>query len=948
MKQKLLKTWLMLCLLLVGVGTSWADEVTFDLTTNSFSESSTSLVKWTSDYVVVILNRGTSGTNANNYLGGTGTYKHTRVYDGQLLSFVAKEGYFVSKVEVTSTSSSYNIPSTGWINATASASGAVVTANANSNVDCVEVPITAAKQITSVKVTYIKDNVGNDRTITIRANNVSELKTTYGERDWTAGLVSGKTWAYKGTNGIQFNGTPYLYNTTAIPGKIKSIKMVAASGAAEKEWSVYVASEPLTDNDYNTKGTKVGSTQLVSTSGKTWDITSGNYSYFCLYKGSSATVISEITVTYTPEGGDTPSKTTPSLSFDKSTYNVSLGDDFTAPTLTNTNNVPVTYYASDVTPEGCIEVTENGTVTINGAGSATITASYDGSGSDTYNSSSASYKLVVAAPVQKYTISYATTENGTIVVKSGETVLTEGAEVAEGTELTIECTPTDADNYKFKNWQYKEGDGSWNSRYTNPQNYTMPSANVQFRANFDVIPTYTIYWSVNGSIVQTDESIKEGTNLEAPRVDDINGMKFMGWVKTPTVSSESEPSYETISKATESTTYYAVFATADGSGVETWNKVSDAGDLHENDVIAIVGSEAVDYNILGSTEKHNGIIALSKTQNSNNRAAVVVTLDGETLNYNEDVQQIKLTKGTFNDENSTSQTDWQLGVDGGFLYVCSSDKNYLRTQATNDINGLWNISITDGKATIIAVYSSNTRNYMRVNGNYTNSTTFAPIVSAYSSTSTAGVLATIYKKTGGTNYSDFTTTPLPPYTRSTATGKYGTICLPYAANVEGATVYSTSLNDDKNTVVLTTVEAMEEGKPYIYRASSSTQTFTYAGGDIVAKVNNDGTPLVGVFASTKVERGDYVLQTQEGVQKFYLVNSDDIYCGANKAYLSVPSSPENAVKAFNITIMGDETAIDALNAVINGNAKIYDLNGRQYNSLQKGINIVNGKKIVVK
>ena len=66
--------------------------------------------------------------------------------------------------------------------------------------------------------------------------------------------------------------------------------------------------------------------------------------------------------------------------------------------------------------------------------------------------------------------------------------------------------------------------------------------------------------------------------------------------------------------------------------------------------------------------------------------------------------------------------------------------------------------------------------------------------------------------------------------------------------------------------------------------------------------------------------------------------------GANHAYLSVQNS--NA-KTFTIN-PESATSINALNSLMNGKAEIYDLNGRKRSSLQKGINIVNGTKVIVK
>ena len=101
--------------------------------------------------------------------------------------------------------------------------------------------------------------------------------------------------------------------------------------------------------------------------------------------------------------------------------------------------------------------------------------------------------------------------------------------------------------------------------------------------------------------------------------------------------------------------------------------------------------------------------------------------------------------------------------------------------------------------------------------------------------------------------------------------------------------------------------------------------------------------LTGVFTATPVPVGAYVLQTQNDVQKFYIVeNGKQPTLSPNKCYLNAHAG----VKAIGFE--GDATAVETIEALTSGSAKIYDLNGRQLHKLQKGINIINGKKVLVK
>ena len=102
--------------------------------------------------------------------------------------------------------------------------------------------------------------------------------------------------------------------------------------------------------------------------------------------------------------------------------------------------------------------------------------------------------------------------------------------------------------------------------------------------------------------------------------------------------------------------------------------------------------------------------------------------------------------------------------------------------------------------------------------------------------------------------------------------------------------------------------------------------------------------LTGVYTDTEAPVGSYVLQNQRGKVGFYKVQEGiQPMVRANRAYLTVPASAN--VKAF---YMDDATAIQTVEELLSGKAEIYDLAGRRQQKLQKGINIVGGKKVLVK
>ena len=87
-------------------------------------------------------------------------------------------------------------------------------------------------------------------------------------------------------------------------------------------------------------------------------------------------------------------KEDPDLSYSTTSFDIDLGDPFTAPVLSNPHSLPVTY-ASSNTAVATVN-SSTGAITIEGAGTATITASF--AGDDTYKSGSASYLVNVTDP----------------------------------------------------------------------------------------------------------------------------------------------------------------------------------------------------------------------------------------------------------------------------------------------------------------------------------------------------------------------------------------------------------------------------------------------------------------------------------------------------------------------------------------------------------------------
>ena len=173
--------------------------------------------------------------------------------------------------------------------------------------------------------------------------------------------------------------------------------------------------------------------------------------------------------------------------------------------------------------------------------------------------------------------------------------------------------------------------------------------------------------------------------------------------------------------------------------------------------------------------------------------------------------------------------------------------------------------------------------------------------------------------------------------------KYGTFCAPFDVTIpEGVTAYTIGGIDKNGILTLEQQNTISAHTPVIVYSESTTDINAVQFG-VATSSTATSKYLTGVYTDTKAPLGSYVLQNQNGRVGFYHVEGTQPWVRANRAYLTVPASAN--VKAF---YMDDATAIQTVEELLIGKAEIYDLAGRRQQKLQKGINIVGGKKVLVK
>ena len=193
------------------------------------------------------------------------------------------------------------------------------------------------------------------------------------------------------------------------------------------------------------------------------------------------------------------------------------------------------------------------------------------------------------------------------------------------------------------------------------------------------------------------------------------------------------------------------------------------------------------------------------------------------------------------------------------------------------------------------------------------------------------------------------------YTRDVAEGDYGTLCLPRKAYVSGATVYEIAgvVKDDDKLTDLALAEhtgALEAGVAYVFHATSTQVVATLVGEAVAEAAQTTG--LVGNLSAEDIKTPDGCYVLVDGVLR--QVQGGTAYIQTNRAYFNLDDvaeysedEPTAGVKLINISFNEDATAINGINATT-ADGTIYNLQGQRVNSLQRGINVVNGKKVLVK
>ena len=165
-------------------------------------------------------------------------------------------------------------------------------------------------------------------------------------------------------------------------------------------------------------------------------------------------------------------------------------------------------------------------------------------------------------------------------------------------------------------------------------------------------------------------------------------------------------------------------------------------------------------------------------------------------------------------------------------------------------------------------------------------------------------------------------------------GGYATFCSEYDLDLSGVEAYTATLDGSSVTFTKQT-GTVAAGTGLLIKATEGQYEIPVAtSGEKIA--NN---ALIGMLSASDIVAGSYVLMTKPYVGFFKTTST--FACTANTAYIAPLPAETRIVLPGN-----DATAIKAIEAEKNG--EVYNLAGQRVVKAQKGLYIMNGKKVVVK
>ena len=484
---------------------------------------------------------------------------------------------------------------------------------------------------------------------------------------------------------------------------------------------------------------------------------------------------------------------------------------------------------------------------------------------------------------------------------------------------TVTLTATPSSGYVFDSWNVQ--DESENTVTVTNNQFTMPASDVTVTATF--LPVYTVNYYIGGVKNTTTRISGEALNLDTPSTG------FAGW---STANSATSPVFMANDAAvTSNLDVYAIFISS--YSVEYHLVEADQADWRGDYLIAYSSTIFAD----GRVGKHDGTYPIGGAGVNVNPAdklsGKIVDVEwGDT--YNVTLEAI--------DNSDLSHGYVMKGKDNYYIYQ-TSNTNGITSSANKATAANYPITVTYTSSSDVklclggsaagAVFRYNENGYFRYYKNGGQSDVYL-----YKRTLTANYSLDVHETVtvGTTGYAtyasdhnlDFTKTNIKAYiatTRGNGTGVAFTQINKVPAGT-GVLLYV----DDGETEAIPVFDPAKEDAD-----GTDGNKFVRGTGGTVA--TDDGINY------------NYILNNGVNGIGFYRANNKKV--AVNRAYICIPKDEIAAADAKDFFSMpgfdDDPTGInDLADKTGNERNEIYNLAGQRINKLQKGINIINGKKIM--
>ena len=193
---------------------------------------------------------------------------------------------------------------------------------------------------------------------------------------------------------------------------------------------------------------------------------------------------------------------------------------------------------------------------------------------------------------------------------------------------------------------------------------------------------------------------------------------------------------------------------------------------------------------------------------------------------------------------------------------------------------------------------------------------------------------------------DYMLIELKSVSATIGTTGWTTFASPYAldlSKITGATAYYAQTVNTNSVTMASTTQAVQAGEGIMLKGTANATVTIPV---VVTGTAISGNKLVGCTATTELTANAsyYVLVNNDGTAEFQCLDENGATIPAGKAYLNAGRGSSR----LSIMFSDDAASISSVENANMQNAQYYNLNGQRTLAPQKGLYIVNGKKVVLK